>query len=94
MIYRVVIVSEADRELRGIPAFHRRHVVDVMVRELTAQPQRESRSRVKRLRQPSSSVYRLRAGNYRVFYDVQGDVVTVLHVRHKDDCGELYGGAA
>jgi mRNA-degrading endonuclease RelE of RelBE toxin-antitoxin system len=55
-------------------------------------PTRESASRIKKLRQPAASVYRLRVGDYRVFYDVIGDEVTVLHVRHRSESDDLYGG--
>jgi mRNA-degrading endonuclease RelE of RelBE toxin-antitoxin system len=92
MKYRIRIVEDADAELRTVPAFHRRQIAGTIARQLGAEPDRESRSRIKRLRQPAASVYRLRVGDYRVFYDVGGDTVTVLHIRHKDDTQEPYGG--
>ena len=92
MRYTIRIVADADHELRGLPAFYRSHVAEMIARVLTNEPMRESMSRVKRLVQPAASVYRLRVGDYRVFYDIEGLTVTVLHIRHKRDCGELYGG--
>ena len=92
MRYRIRIVEDADAELRAVPVFYRRQIAEVIAGMLGAEPERESRSRIKRLIQPAASVYRLRVGDYRVFYDVEGDMVTVLHVRHKDNTGELYGG--
>ncbi len=92
MKYRIRIVAAADAELRATPAFYRRQIADMIAQVLSTQPVRESRSRIKRLVQPAASVYRLRVGDHRVFYDVAGDMVTVLHIRHKTECDELYGG--
>lgn len=92
MKYRIIIVAEADTELRAVPVFYRRQIAETIAELLSAQPERESRSRIKRLIQPAASVYRLRVGDYRVFYDVKGDTVTVLHIRRKDECEELFGG--
>ena len=92
MKYRVGIVESADTEMLAIPAFHRRRIAEVIARLLSTEPERESKSRIKRLVQPATSVYRLRVGDYRVFYDVEGKQVTVLHVRHKSETADLYGG--
>ena len=93
MRYNIRIVPAADRELLDVPAFYRREIADTIQAVLGSEPMRESRARIKRLRQPATSVYRLRVGDYRVFYDVDGQTVTILHIRHKTTCGELYGGA-
>ena len=93
MRYNIRIVPAADRELLGVSAFYRREIADTIQAVLGTEPMRESRARIKRLRQPATSLYRLRVGDYRVFYDVDGQTVTVLHVCHKTACGELYGGA-
>lgn len=90
--YRIRIVADADEELRRLPVFYRRQVAQAVNGLLGTEPTRESASRIKKLRQPAASVYRLRVGDYRVFYDVIGDEVTVLHVRHKCDSACLYGG--
>ncbi len=90
--YRIRIVADADAELRRLPVFYRRQVVQAMSDFLGTEPTRESASRIKMLRQPAASVYRLRVGDHRVFYDVNGDEVIVLHVRHKSESTSLYGG--
>ncbi|MCX6998229.1 MAG: type II toxin-antitoxin system RelE/ParE family toxin [Kiritimatiellaeota bacterium] len=92
MRYRIRIVADADQELRRLPVFYRRQVAEAVDDFLGTEPTRESASRIKRLRQPAASVYRLRVGDYRVFYDVIGNEVTVLHVRHKSESASLYGG--
>jgi mRNA-degrading endonuclease RelE of RelBE toxin-antitoxin system len=75
-----------------LPVFYRRQVAQWVNDILGTVPTRESASRIKKLRQPAASVYRLRVGDYRVFYDVIGDEVTVLHVRHRSESDDLYGG--
>jgi len=92
MKYRLRIVRAADAELRRIPVFYRRQIASAIEKTLTLEPTKESRARIKKLIQPAASVYRLRTGDYRVFYDVVGDLVTILHIMHKKDCKELYGG--
>ena len=85
-------MREADAELRAVPVFHRRRIAQAIAERLGSEPRCESKSLIKRLVQPAAGVYRLRVGDYRVFYDVEGDRVTVLHIRHKSDTQELYGG--
>ena len=53
-------------------------------------PMKESKSRIKRLRGISDPDYRLRIGDFRVFYNVHGDRVDVLRVMHKNDTYEYY----
>ncbi len=54
------------------------------------EPDRVSRSRIKRLRGRQSAAYRLRVGDYRVFYDVAKTAVVVIAVLHKRDAAEFY----
>jgi len=59
---------------------------------LTHEPTRESKSRIKRLRGQQLADYRLRLGDYRVFYTVDEDQrrVDVLRVLHKQQTQEYY----
>jgi mRNA-degrading endonuclease RelE of RelBE toxin-antitoxin system len=94
MEFRVTVTRDADAELGQVPGFYRRAIVATIMALLTTEPCRESKSRIKRLRQPAGSVYRLRVGEYRVFYDVDGSRVNILAVRHRSNCVDLYGGSA
>lgn len=89
---RIRIVEDADAELRAVPVFQRRRIAQAITVLLGSEPERESKSRIKRLVEPAASVYRLRVGDYRIFYDVEGERITVLHIRHKNDTKDLYGG--
>jgi len=59
-----------------------------MEQHLAFEPTKESKSRIKLLKGISDPDYRLRLGDYRVFYNVVGGRVDVLRVMHKK---ETYG---
>jgi mRNA-degrading endonuclease RelE of RelBE toxin-antitoxin system len=61
-----------------------------METHLRHEPERTSRSRIKRLRGAQRSIYRLRIGEYRVYYDVAEGQVVVNAVLHKRDTGLFY----
>ena len=67
-------------------------LADGMEKHLESAPARESKSRIKRLRGISNPDYRLRIGDYRVFYNVnvRAGQVDVLRVMHKDETHEYY----
>jgi mRNA-degrading endonuclease RelE of RelBE toxin-antitoxin system len=56
-----------------------------LVTHLRHEPQKTSRSRIKRLRGLRRPQYRLRAGEVRVFYDVSGTAVEVLAIMAKSE---------
>jgi len=87
MVFKVILAPEADDDLRNLRAFHRSAIFDVIDRHLQYAPTGISRSRIKRLRLSSSPAYRLRVGDYRVYYDVNEDTrtVNILRVMHKSD---------
>jgi len=87
MRYRIEITEEAESDLDGIRVFYREEILDRLEEHLRYEPTRESRSRIKRLVLLNSPAYRLRVGDYRVFYDVD-DVtaeVVVLRVMGKEE---------
>jgi mRNA interferase RelE/StbE len=65
---------------------------EVMEKLLRHNPAKESKSRIKRLRGFSNPDYRLRVGDYRVFYavDKDGCRVDVLRVMHNDQTVSYY----
>jgi mRNA-degrading endonuclease RelE of RelBE toxin-antitoxin system len=67
-------------------------IADVIEECLSYEPTRQSRSRIKRLRGLSNPDYRLRVGEYRVFYSVNQDAqqVDVLRVMHKHETRAYY----
>jgi hypothetical protein len=65
-----------------------------MEKHLRHDPTKESRSRIKRLQGVRNPDYRLRVGDYRVFYAVDEDCrrVDVLRVMHKDQTASYLRG--
>ena len=87
MRYEIEITEAAESDLDRIHAFHRGEILDAIDAYLRHEPTRESRARIKRLELLDSPAYRLRVGDYRVFYDVDeisGEVV-VLRVLSKEE---------
>jgi mRNA-degrading endonuclease RelE of RelBE toxin-antitoxin system len=69
-------------------------VLDGIERRLGVAPTRVSRSAVKRLRQPAPAEYRLRVGEFRVFYVVRGETVMVRRILSKRDSLKYLGEAS
>jgi mRNA-degrading endonuclease RelE of RelBE toxin-antitoxin system len=83
--YRVRYAQESITDLRGFRSFDQRAILEGIERHLTTQPTQVSRSRIKAMVQPFWSQYRLRFGEFRVYYDVD-DVarqVSVLRILKK-----------
>ena len=85
MRYEIVVAPEAVQDLRALRARERadvRHGIEVHLRH---EPERTSRSRIKRLRGVDKPQYRLRIGEVRVFYDVSPGRVEILAIVPKID---------
>ena len=65
-------------------------ILDAMEAHLRHEPDRVSRSRIKRLRGSRTATYRLRVREYRVFYDVAEAEVVVIAGLHKRETAEFY----
>ena len=83
MRYEIVLAPEAVEDLRDIDARHRATITEAIERHLRREPEKLSRSRIKRLRGLRQPQYRLRVDDYRVFYDVSGEAVEILAIVDK-----------
>lgn len=83
MAFAIVLAPEAVEDLQSLPASTRAAVRDGMETYLRHEPQRVSKTRIKRLRGLAKPQYRLRVGDIRVFYDITGQYVEVLAIVHK-----------
>jgi mRNA-degrading endonuclease RelE of RelBE toxin-antitoxin system len=84
-MFDIEFKEEALDALRRIKPFHARQILNAVEKHLRFEPERTSRTRIKRLRGPQQAVFRLRVGDYRVFYDVEGSLVTVVAILRKDE---------
>ena len=85
MAFEIVITKRAQGDLDELRAYDLRAVIQAIEHHLTHQPRQISRSRIKELGQPAISQYRLRIGDYRVYYDVHDEEqrVVVMQVHEK-----------
>jgi mRNA interferase RelE/StbE len=80
MKHEIILAPEAIQDLKRLSARNRSIVRSAMERHLRHDPERTSKSRIKRLRGISRPQYRLRVDEIRVFYDVVGQDVEVLAI--------------
>ena len=94
MRFEVLLAPEAVEDLRGLKAHRRAEVRDALEKHLRYEPRKESRSRIKRLRGLNRPQYRLRVGDFRVFFDVAETVVEVLAIVPKEGAEEWLANVA
>jgi mRNA interferase RelE/StbE len=80
MRYDIILAPEAVEDVRRLSARDRSSIRDALERHLRFEPTKESRSRIKRLRGVTHPQYRLRVGDFRVFYDVRVGRVEILAI--------------
>jgi mRNA interferase RelE/StbE len=85
MPFTIVLAPEAVEDLRRLTANVRATVRTGLETHLRHEPEKTSRSRIKRLRGLLRPQYRLRVGEVRVFYDVSGAIVEVLAIVAKSE---------
>jgi mRNA-degrading endonuclease RelE of RelBE toxin-antitoxin system len=96
MRYEIILAPEAVEDLQRLPVRERSTVRDAIERHLRYEPEKVSRSSIKRLREIDRPQYRLRVGEIRVFYDVSEDTVEILALIPKSQASQWldqFGGA-
>lgn len=88
MSYEIELTDDSKRDIQSLRSFERQKVLDAIERYLRHEPTRESRSRIKRLRELAHPQYRLRVDDIRIFYDVVGEVVQIIAVIAKSQAAE------
>jgi len=91
MRFAIVLAPEAIEDLRFLKANLPAAVREALEEHLRHEPDKESRSRIKRLRGLSRPQYRLRVGESRVFYDVSEGTVEVLAIVAKSEARSWLG---
>ena len=80
MRFDIVLAPEAVDALQMLPARLRAEVRDALEAHLRHEPEKVSKSRIKRLRGMRRPQYRLRVGEVRIFYDVTTKAVEILAI--------------
>lgn len=95
MKYEIIFAPEAIDDFKRLSARDRATVRDVIERTLRYEPEKISKSRIKRLSGINHLQYRLRIGEIRVFYDIVGQRVEILAIIPKSEASawlESMGG--
>ena len=80
MRFEIILAPSVVSELHTLSSYVRSEVRDAIETHLRFEPERLSRSRIKRLRGLERPQFRLRVGEIRVFYDVTDETVEVLAI--------------
>jgi mRNA-degrading endonuclease RelE of RelBE toxin-antitoxin system len=88
--YEIIFSPEAEEDIVALKASDRAKALDAIETFFRYEPEKTSRSRIKRLREMQKPQYRLRIDDLRAFYDVSytddGDgTVEVLRMREKTE---------
>ncbi|MEA3396466.1 MAG: type II toxin-antitoxin system RelE/ParE family toxin [Chloroflexota bacterium] len=83
MRHEILFAPQAIQDLKHLSARERSSVQDAIERHLRYEPERISKSRIKRLRGISRPQYRLRVNEIRVFYDVRDETAEILAIVSK-----------
>ncbi|WP_449380150.1 type II toxin-antitoxin system RelE family toxin [Bradyrhizobium sp. UFLA05-112] len=85
MPFEIVLAPEAVEDLKALTASVRTIVRAALETHLRHEPEKTSRSRIKRLRGLLRPQFRLRVDEVRVFYDVSRTSVEVLAIVPKSE---------
>ena len=85
MPFEIVLAPEAVEDLKRLPTNLRATVRSALETHLRNEPEKASRSRIKRLRGLRRPQYRLRVDEVRIFYDVSNTVVEILAIVAKSE---------
>jgi mRNA-degrading endonuclease RelE of RelBE toxin-antitoxin system len=91
--YEIIFSPEAEADIAALKASDRTKALEGIETFLRYEPEKTSKSRIKRLREMHRPQYRLRIDELRAFYDVSyteegKGIVEVLRVREKSEAME------
>lgn len=80
MAHEIEFTDDALCDFRTLDAPIRAAIRQALEAHLRHEPTKVSKSRIKRLRELRRPPYRLRVDEFRVYYDVEAEVVTILGI--------------
>lgn len=83
--FSIEVAPHAEGDLAKLPRAISRLLLEEIKIRLAVQPLQEMKTRIKRLRGFAPPLYRLRVGDYRVYYRVVLQHVIILGAFHKKD---------
>ena len=90
--YEISLKQSAISDMDDLRKYEAAQIANAMEKHLAHEPKKESRSRIRRLRGLTNPDYRLRVGEYRIFYNVDDHArrVDILRVMHKHQTQSYY----
>ena len=85
MRYEIIFSTDAADDFKALNAGERSSIRKAVETHLQHEPRKISRSRIKKLRGIDRPQFRLRVGEYRVFYDVAESAVEILAIVAKSE---------
>ena len=85
MAYEVRYSNRAVEQLKKLRAYDRATILHRIEEVLMVDPRKVSKTTIKLLKRPAPTQYRLRAGEFRVLYDVERENVWVVEILSKED---------
>ncbi|OQX16444.1 MAG: hypothetical protein BWK80_40155 [Desulfobacteraceae bacterium IS3] len=79
MIYQIEITDDAKTDMSFFEMYERKIILAGIKEQLTHEPLKETKNR-KKLRDNPIAAWELRIGRYRIFYEVNKNIVTVTVV--------------
>lgn len=89
-MFKIVFKPEARKRLKTMKRFYAVAILEAIERHLGEEPEKISRTSIKRLRGHQQTVFRLRVGDYRVFYEAIEDRVEIVQILHKSQTPLFY----
>jgi mRNA-degrading endonuclease RelE of RelBE toxin-antitoxin system len=89
-MFRIAFKPAAVRQLKALRRYDCTAILEEIERHLRDEPERTSRTSIKRLRGHQDATFRLRVGEYRIFYDVGEDTVEIIQILHKSETHLFY----
>jgi mRNA-degrading endonuclease RelE of RelBE toxin-antitoxin system len=83
--FSIEVAPHAERDLAKLPSTISGLILEEIKTRLAKQPLQEIKTRIKRLAGFAPPLYRLRVGDYRVYYRVIIQRVVILGAFHKKD---------
>ncbi len=82
MAYTILITKRAKKDIETLDVVVRKHLGK---RLLHVAGMSDLRTQAKHLENPSIGTYRIRVGDYRVLFDIDGKTMVILRVQHRKD---------
>ena len=83
--FSVILSKDAREDFYRLPFLVQKDVSDEMRKYLETRPHEVLKSRIKKLHHLKTALYRLRVGDYRVYYRIKFREVIVLAILNKKD---------